>query len=189
MQLQNQIWLNGGPKLLDSEKSVPQQVLVYFITGNPGLIEYYRIFLTSLSKEFESEQHNERYHFVGSSLPGFQLHGFPGENFEKSLPLSLQDQVEYVQGSVPRLAAGLQREQRLICRTRGLTPPPPLPVILVGHSVGTYITLEVIAWRQTQQQNEETTETEDYQIIGGVCLFPTIIDLAASPTGKNIAVG
>lgn len=53
-------------------------------------------------------------------------------------------------------------------------------VVMMGHSVGTYMLLEIIR-RQREKRG-------GLRIAGGVCLFPTITDLAKSPSGRKSSV-
>jgi alpha-beta hydrolase superfamily lysophospholipase len=185
MGFQDAIWLTRGPKLLDGHHAVPQQVLLYFITGNPGLIEYYRKYLTILTKEFASADSNILYHFVGFSLGGYELHGFQQES---RLPLSLQEQVKHVEESISETAFELQSQQRTASDTKWWPIQKHLPVILVGHSVGAYIMLEIISRRQKWQREVQDPREAPFKLIGGICLFPTIIDIASSPSGRRVSV-
>lgn len=54
-------------------------------------------------------------------------------------------------------------------------------VIIVAHSVGAYIALEVIR----RLRDEENANVE---VVGGVLLFPTIVDIARSPSGIVLTV-
>lgn len=55
-----------------------------------------------------------------------------------------------------------------------------LRVILMGHSVGSYMLLEII--RRVRAKGEEI------RIVGGICLFPTVLDIAKSESGKIASV-
>lgn len=57
-------------------------------------------------------------------------------------------------------------------------------VILMGHSVGSYILLEVIRRVREKAKIEE----EAVRIIGGVCLFPTVTHIAKSESGRKATV-
>jgi pimeloyl-ACP methyl ester carboxylesterase len=185
MALQDTIWLTQGPKLFDNKQTVPQQLLIYFITGNPGLIEYYRNYLTSLCKGFASENCNILYHFVGFSLGGYELHDFQEES---RLPLSLQEQVKHVEESISETAFELETQQRKASGIRDRPDQKHLPVILIGHSVGAYIMLEIIARRQWWQREMQDPREPPFKLVGGICLFPTIVDIAHSPSGKRVSV-
>ncbi len=57
-------------------------------------------------------------------------------------------------------------------------------VILMGHSVGSYILLELIRRHRDRIVDGE----KDFDLIGGVLLFPTITHIAQSPLGMVASV-
>lgn len=57
----------------------------------------------------------------------------------------------------------------------------------MGHSVGTYIAMEVIR-RHRERSTSDHSNTGGFDIIGGVMLFPTVMDIASSPSGKKLTV-
>ena len=175
------------PMSIPPSKSPLQQVLIFFITGNPGLIEYYRTFLNQLSARFESDDRNIIYRFYGASLGGFEL----SRSQSKGQPLfSLDEQAQVVQRRLDDVAYQMAQKQVAAKAKSNVR----LPVILVGHSVGAYILLETIAWRQkNQEQHSQPIQSSDlgglsYEIVGGICLFPTVVDIAKSPNGKLVTV-
>lgn len=55
-------------------------------------------------------------------------------------------------------------------------------VILIGHSVGAYVAMEILRrWRE--EKDDGTME-----IIGGIMLFPTVVDIAKSISGRKLTV-
>lgn len=148
-----------------------QDYLIYFIPGNPGLISYYQPFLSRLYALLSSSSTTEssRFHICGHSLRGFE----PAQDGKRS--------------KSPRYPLGLERQikvQELILYDhikshRNRTGNSP-KVILMGHSVGCYMLLELI--QQHRHKIEEEGE-EDFDLIGGVLLFPTITHIAKSPLG------
>ena len=175
------------PMSIPPSKSPLQQVLVFFITGNPGLIEYYRTFLNQLSARFESDDRNTSYRFYGASLGGFEL---SRSQSESQPPFSLDEQAQVVQRRLDDVAYRMAQKQ-VAAKSKSNVR---LPVILVGHSVGAYILLETIAWRQkNQEQHSQPIQSIklgglSYEIVGGICLFPTVVDIAKSPNGKLVTV-
>lgn len=174
----------------NTDRSQPQPVLIYFIPGNPGLVEYYRAFSVHLCKALQVGEEDIAYHFIGRSLAGFSIHSnirsdaiHPHPPAEK-LPISLEDQVSFVERQIEVLASREQTKHRTRCTQ---DKPPPMPVILVGHSVGTYIMMQVIERRQSRQKADKDSQP-DHEIVGGICLFPTIVDIAKSPSGKKVYV-
>ena len=156
-----------------------EDILVFFITGNPGLISYYEPFLATLksllSTSFSSS--STRFHICGFSLAGFDTLKTQDEMI-CTLPAGLQDQIL-------RIEILLHKEVRLI--------RPPLPsnrsemapkVILIGHSVGSFILLEIISRHLMNVKSGR----EDFQIVGGILLFPTITHLSKSSSGLVFSV-
>ncbi|PWY91448.1 hypothetical protein BO94DRAFT_555288 [Aspergillus sclerotioniger CBS 115572] len=152
-------------------------VLVYFISGNPGLISYYHPFLTLLSDKLQSLSAKQRephtFHIHGHSLAGFEVspqHPQTPEHYH-----DVEDQIRFIQTRLDNFVQG----------THTTTPTSSKPrVILMGHSVGTYIAMEVI--RRHRERSASSSAPIDFDIIGGVMLFPTVMDIAKSPSGKHL---
>lgn len=155
----------------DSIDGKTQGVLIYFIPGNPGLIKYYQPFLfkvhTLLSNSPATE--SSGFHICGHSLRGFESAQDGEESKPPRCPLGLEQQIK-------------AQEQLLYNHIRshrdryGNNPK----VILMGHSVGCYMLLELI-----QQHRDKIVKEgeEDFDLIGGILLFPTIMHIAKSPLG------
>ena len=150
-----------------------QDYLIYFFGGNPGLIGYYQPFLSKLHDLLvtNSSTAPARFHICGHSLRGFEVtrSGEPPKS-----PLNLQEQVKYQEDSLYHHVKS-HRERT------GNSPK----VILMGHSVGAYILLELIRNHRTVIEEGE----EDFDLIGGILLFPTITHIAKSPLGIVASVG
>lgn len=152
-----------------------QDYLIYFLTGNPGLISYYQPFLSRLHSLLVTSSRTEaaRFHICGHSYRGFEFdrngrHGGPPE-----YPFSLAEQIEFQEELL----------YRHVESHRGRSGNNP-KVILMGHSVGAYILLELI--KQHRKKIDEGAE--DFDLIGGVLLFPTITHIAESPLGRVASV-
>lgn len=65
-------------------------------------------------------------------------------------------------------------------------------VILIGHSVGSYIAMEVLRRHREKEKLKEQSKTESgsvsFDIIGGIMLFPTVVDIAKSASGRKLTV-
>lgn len=148
-----------------------QDFLIFMITGNPGLIAFYEPFLSTLHDLLSSSSvsHSPRFHIYGHSLAGF------GQTEGETVEVGLKAQIEHTEES-------LFKQVRL--RGTNLNNSP-LKVILMGHSVGAYILLELIS---LHQESVETKGKEDFDLIGGILLFPTITHLAQSPQGMMYSV-
>lgn len=185
VEIQDSIWLPLNSSLPEAYPLQAREVLLYFITGNPGLIEFYRTFLTRLSRNINSYQGEALYHIVGSSLGGFSIND---SDRQTKLPLSLGNQVVHVETQIQEVVEVLQRRRNNDSVRTEQAPPVRLPVILVGHSVGAYILLELISRRQEAQRDVSSTpRPPGIEIVGGICLFPTVVDIARSPSGRKAA--
>lgn len=142
------------------------EYLIFHIPGNPGLIPYYDPFLSALHALLESSPalRSYNFHLCGHSLTGFQT-------TEGDVPplAGLQDQITYIDDL-------LYKQVDEIRHRTGRTPK----VILMGHSVGAYILLEII---RRHRDRIESLAAEDFDLIGGILLFPTITHIARSPSG------
>ncbi|KAL9530733.1 hypothetical protein SMMN14_06127 [Sphaerulina musiva] len=160
--LQDEIELSTGD--IHSDK----RLLVYFVAGNPGLVEYYRRFLEHLQKCLQGR--HEEVTIYAASHDGFEFHAPINRINEGSPPFSLEQEVHCVRTRLSLKARQLAQND-----------PRPIHVILVGHSVGSYMSLETIEWWQHQP-----TEQSLYTIQGGICLFPTVVDIVKSDKGTAL---
>ncbi|KAG9247233.1 hypothetical protein BJ878DRAFT_493576 [Calycina marina] len=149
-----------------SENSSASYHLIFYITGNPGMISYYDTFLATLHQlvsESSSKHESEVLHVFGQSLKGFEDNNGPVP--ATGVPYSLEDQIQsrikLLEGQ--RIPAGPRQGEHYDTIT------------LMGHSVGTYIVLEVL-----QRLRKLASPLN---IRGGVLLMPTIVGIAESPSG------
>ncbi|KAL2812577.1 hypothetical protein BJX63DRAFT_239511 [Aspergillus granulosus] len=171
-----------------SSQAKQYPITVYFITGNPGLISYYHAFLSSLAQKLspkldngsivvpDPESKKSTIHVLGHSLAGFELE--PKQSTEvghQDHYFSLEEQICFVQGKLRGHLAELRREYS--------SPESKPKVILIGHSVGTYMGMEIL---RRHRESPSPSEEEGFDIVGGVLLFPTVKDIAASPSGKKL---
>lgn len=155
-----------------------QDYLIFMIGGNPGLISYYEPFLETLHALLCSPSAAEtaRFYVYGSSLAGFEnSHLANGE--ESSGPLGLPDQIQNTEDLI-------YNQITLYRKANSFEKPPP-KVVLIGHSVGAYILLEMI---RRHRKRIEDGDDEDFDLIGGILLFPTIVNIAKSPLGLFASV-
>lgn len=67
-------------------------------------------------------------------------------------------------------------------------------LILIGHSVGAYIAMEVLRRHRENIEQKKTSAAGEggsgstMDIIGGILLFPTVIDIAKSSSGRKFTV-
>jgi pimeloyl-ACP methyl ester carboxylesterase len=161
------------------KKPAQTTYLIYFITGNPGLIEYYRTFLTHLYGVLSQNTASDRsieFQVYGRSLSGFEMSSAEIKTYKyrKSPPYGLQDQIRHAEDDLVEVIEDLKDNGTKDVR-----------VILVGHSVGAYMSLEIV---RRLRAHGLAGEDFDTRISGVVGLFPTIVDIARSETGMKAAV-
>ncbi|KAF2669088.1 hypothetical protein BT63DRAFT_413555 [Microthyrium microscopicum] len=126
-----------------------ERYLVFLITGNPGLVEYYRSFLNilygGLSKKYGpgADVRNVVFEVYGRSMAGFEVGAADDEYVDNKSKVpkwarrkkyySLDEQIDIVEKRLVECVEQL---------TRGAGRAPK--IILVGHSVGAYILLELV---------------------------------------------
>jgi hypothetical protein len=152
----------------DSEEHSASHHLIYFITGNPGLISYYNTFFQTLHEVVTSSptSNSDIFHIHGQSLAGFE--DAASEPF-RTTPYSLEDQISLSLSTLQSLhiPSGPKKSQ------------PYTSIILIGHSVGSYILLELI--------NHLRKSSSTLTIRAGILLFPTVTHIAQSPSGVKIS--
>ncbi|KAH0343475.1 hypothetical protein KCU81_g5197, partial [Aureobasidium melanogenum] len=156
--------------------STYEPLLLFFITGNPGLIEYYRTFLTLCFDSLRTKYSNRHIKVAGTSLRGFGVQDDKHQNAVNDNaqgPYDLEQQMEHIGQMLERAIEG------------HATQDHPTKVILMGHSVGSYILLEVLRRRKQSPTTQQLSN--DARVIGGICLFPTVTHIAKSPSGKKFS--
>lgn len=163
----------------DSSSSNPlTRSIIFFLPGNPGLLGYYLEFLSLLSAAAPCSQCT----IAGFSLGGFDVSPSKSPDSIASIqcppgsstgPLySLQDQIILTHCRIDALVQALSRNDGARYN-----------VILIGHSVGAYIALEVI--RRLHEERSEQ-DAPSYAISGAILLTPTVVDIAKSSHGKLV---
>ena len=138
-----------------------KKLLVFFITGNPGLIGYYQTFLTLCYDSLRSKYNDHSIHIYGSSLAGFEVEA---ATLRRPGPRDLEQQIQHIDQSLSSKADSSTR------------------VVLIGHSVGSYILLEVLRRQKARH------DTPRGRFIAGICLFPTVTHIAKSQSGRRFSV-
>ncbi|KAH9884265.1 hypothetical protein F4778DRAFT_763613 [Xylariomycetidae sp. FL2044] len=149
-----------------------RNVLIYFIPGNPGLIDYYAPFLSTLSDLLNASSGPEspRFHIFGQNLSGFSdLDHEPFTPDRK--PFSLEHQIQNTLVNLEGVCAESRRREG----------HPYDAVVLIGHSVGSYIALELF-----QRLLRKPDLAPDVKLGSGILLFPTIDHIARSPSGRKL---
>lgn len=176
--LQDSIHLTTQPA---TSRAGTRNVLIYFIPGNPGLISYYATCLAHLRSLLQplTDETGTTFSLVGNSLAGFHLHGTQttGSDGQTPLPLNLEQQVGDVETRISLESKAIGEKQRRSGHGSG-----DVEVILIGHSVGAYITMCLLS---RQAQRTRISSPTSFKITAAIGLFPTVIDLAASPRGQQ----
>ncbi|CAK7265721.1 hypothetical protein SEPCBS57363_001726 [Sporothrix epigloea] len=182
-----------------------KHILVYFIPGNPGLIDYYAPFLSTLRTLLNETEHRVhstnggkdlRFHLLGRNLLGFE-DGDDGGSAYGPGPYDLDTQIRGVMDAVAsaRIVVGKDDIDFSRCGE------PFDEVVLMGHSVGSYIALEVFRLQLPSRRMEEVVKVEDCSDIDseepsvgrdhlrlrrGILLFATLAHLARSQRGQKL---
>jgi hypothetical protein len=141
------------------------------------MVSYYDRFLGSLSKQLNADDDgNEQTALVGGcSLPGFQISR--PRIMKGTPPAGLEDQILNVEELLLQ-ALETRCSSDKECGGRRRTK-----VVLLAHSVGAYMTLEVLRRRALQLNGLQTVD-----VIGAVLLFPTVTEIAQSQHGTVLTV-
>ncbi|KAK1834116.1 hypothetical protein QBC39DRAFT_31566 [Podospora conica] len=150
-----------------------EHFVIYILPGNPGLISFYEPFAASLAALLKrsSTCQNATVTICGRSLRGFETSAGAGIA-ESNGGLSLSDTVLCSQDDLGAILETLPGTGRA-----GIKPK----VILLGHSVGAYISLELL---RRQGERRKTGSNENVEIVGGILVFPTVTWIAKSPMGR-----
>jgi pimeloyl-ACP methyl ester carboxylesterase len=144
--------------------------LILFIAGNPGFIAYYTTFLATLNHLLSPSLPNgdspsPAFHIFGQSLPGFEdeddtIGGHSG-------PYGLQEVIDYNFDLLvaQRISTGDRKRESFD------------GIILIGHSVGSYILLELL------RKIREESLSDSLKVKAGILLFATVTEIAQSSNG------
>lgn len=94
--------------------------------------------------------------------------------YRKDPPYGLQDQIRHAEDDVVEIVEDLKDNGAKDVR-----------VVLVGHSVGAYMSLEIV---RRLRAHGLAGEDFDTRIAGVVGLFPTVVDIARSESGMKASV-
>jgi pimeloyl-ACP methyl ester carboxylesterase len=153
--------------------------LVYFVPGNPGLVEYYDTFFQQLRDSLESDV-RQGGDVVSLDVYGTSLAGFHDDDHEpfsaSNPPFTLEDQIEKIYVDLGSKRPPEEEDKREPSSTRHYDF-----VIVMGHSVGSYIALEVF-----HRHMHDPSRFPNLHLHHGILLFPTITHIAQSPSGKAL---
>ncbi|KAF6795894.1 major facilitator superfamily transporter [Colletotrichum sojae] len=157
----------------EGPETMPGHGLLFIIPGNPGLVDYYTDFFDQLKARIGwADGH---IHVHGRDLFGFRDDSH--EPFSKdNPPYDVERQVEAV---FDHLAALRRTDSPRT--TPGVKGEPYDFVILAGHSVGSYIALEIF-----HRHMRNPSRAPHLKLHAGLLLFPTVTHMAQSPSGKRL---
>ena len=164
-------------EVTNDHTSANSHFVIHILPGNPGLISFYESFAASLSSLLKQRSlcQSVSITICGKSLRGFET----GPGLEDARSRGMLGLTETVLGSESDLEAILDTLQ-----VAGRISPPA-KVILLGHSVGAYILLELLR-RQSERRKGNSPVKLD--IVGGLLVFPTVTWIAKSSMGRIITV-
>ncbi|OCT81290.1 lipid droplet-associated hydrolase [Xenopus laevis] len=147
--------LKFGPwkDLHESNGESKPKVLVLVIPGNPGVVGFYRTFMQALYCGLD-----QQYPVWAISHAG---HCSPPRGMDMTQDYSQMEDVFGLNGQVEHKLSFLKAHV-----------PANIKLILIGHSIGCYIILEMMK------------RTADLKVLQSIMLFPTIERMAQSPQGK-----
>jgi pimeloyl-ACP methyl ester carboxylesterase len=178
--------------------------LIFFIPGNPGLVSYYHTFLSLLSDP-KTSANTSKCVVAGFSLGGFEV-ALDGESvhsenrirFPENGPngpfYSLREQIDLTTARLEALVGTLQTQLKAGQDSPAHAPSARWKVILIGHSVGAYISIEVLrlhkqklSGRASALKGSAIRDQQNFKISAAFLLTPTVVDIALSPSGKLAA--
>ena len=143
------------------------------ITGNPGCIGYYHEFLSLLWDNLGAARSIADISIYGTSLSGFT--SGDDDDDDDGAVLGLQGQIRFLE----------TRLDRYMSRYFGEEAAVEHKVIIIGHSVGAYIGLELV---RRHQEKVKMGLDRGFDILGYVALWPTLTHIGQSRRGRRLGV-
>ena len=165
-----------------------RQCLIFMIPGNPGLINYYAPFFSTLRQLLDEKESKEgcgnSFHIYGRNLLGFDDRDHEpafgtSTGGAKTEPFSLDEQIRCLCEQVQRVSTSTLPNGRVFDE-----------VVLIGHSVGSYMALEIFNRHHQARAQVNGQGNSDLlgsvQLKAGILLFPTITHIAKSGSGQKL---
>ena len=187
------VWLSY-PARCGNLTADTKHCLIYLVPGNPGYIDYYEPFLSTLRTLLDEVEDSERkdgardvrFHLLGRNLIGFE-DGDDGGGCYGSGPYDLDTQIRAAMDCV--VAARID-----LGKGGGPRHGEAFDeVVLMGHSVGSFISLDIV--RRLQEQSKQPNGTTRFYASAssahvrfrlGILLFATLTHLAQSHRGRQL---
>jgi len=199
-----------SPTISPSPEPQQQQdeYLLLYIPGNPGMIGYYRTFLSRLSVLLREGKRTKAVSILGISHAGFyaqggreagnMVKGEPGKGVGEDRqklwgytdwtshpqPWTLQQQLKMKAELLNWIGEWYRR------RSGGRK----LKVLLAAHSLGAWVVMEMLkSLKSVDRLVDRLGEGEwgircTVDVLGGALLFPTVVDIAKSKNGRMAMV-
>ncbi|CAK7202040.1 hypothetical protein SEUCBS139899_004758 [Sporothrix eucalyptigena] len=185
----------GSPAKVPLPTTDTKHALLFFVPGNPGFIDYYEPFLSTLRSLLDEVENKTRvyhgkdirFHILGRNLLGFE-DGDDGGGAYGPGPYDLDTQIRGVMDAVAAARIDLGK-------AGGARHGEPFDeVVLMGHSVGSYIALDVFRRHMQTKRNrtravsikEPLGGTDHLNLRLGILLFATLMHLARSRRGQKL---
>lgn len=152
-------------------------MLVYFVSGNPGLIDYYEPFLSTLHTLLESSPRQNSNSAVSIHIRGRNLAGFDSDDHDE--PFSEANPPHGLEYQIRHILSDLSLAKVEVKGPRNGTAFDD--VIVIGHSVGSYIALEVF-----NRHLHSHLGSGKVNLSAAILLFPTVTHIAKSPSGRKL---
>jgi hypothetical protein len=159
-----------------------RDVLIFFISGNPGLIDYYEPFFVALRQLLDSapSRGSTRVHIYGQDLAGFN--DADHEPFSKKHPpRDVEYQIRHSLDALSRLRVP-PRPGSGEAAAAAAGDKPYDDVLVMGHSVGSYIALEIFHRLVARQPDAWTEATRHLRLRAG--FRKSILESFSTCSGK-----
>ncbi|KAI1965973.1 hypothetical protein LOZ58_000874 [Ophidiomyces ophidiicola] len=166
------------------------------------------------TKDAATRDPDEAYLIAGRSLAGFEIEDATVQSSSNDSEAStdavygLSAQVEHVESNLAKIVRKYQDDHITTASATnaaraekggaGSSRRPRPKVILMCHSVGSYLCMEVIRrWKEREEERVKAAGKEtgaasgdsdevEIDIIGALLMFPTVVDIAKSPSGRKL---
>jgi pimeloyl-ACP methyl ester carboxylesterase len=160
-------------------------MLVRYLADNEEPVQKmsssYQIFGCSLAG-FGIDDHEQS---PPRTASGYRYNNSQNEYKRRAGPYDLEDQICFVQGKLADLV-----DDNIGKADQGLSTALRQKVILIGHSGGSYIAMEILRRHREAESKINSSQSIrlGFDIVGGIMLFPTVLDIGASPSGRKLTV-